>query len=88
PEEQRVYSNLLFYPPGSCRSRVFVGPEILRGSYRSRGFPFRACLNFIDGIYYEAILERNKENFAGIVGHYGEKFNAVAAQNSHNKAIE
>ncbi|WP_090390933.1 hypothetical protein [Niabella drilacis] len=48
----------------------------------------RACLNFIDGIYYEAILERNKENFAGIVGHYGEKFNAVAAQNSHNKAIE
>ncbi|SDD48937.1 hypothetical protein [Niabella drilacis] len=48
----------------------------------------RACLNFIDVIYYEAILERNKENFAGIVGHYGEKFNAVAAQNSHNKAIE
>ncbi|WP_176954539.1 hypothetical protein [Niabella drilacis] len=49
---------------------------------------FRACLNFIGGIYYEAILERNKENFAGIVGHYGEKFNAVAAQNGHNKAIE
>ncbi|SDE22154.1 hypothetical protein SAMN04487894_12723 [Niabella drilacis] len=48
----------------------------------------RACLNFIDGIYYEAILERNKENFAGMVGHYGEKFNAVAAQNSHNKATE
>ncbi|WP_090389311.1 hypothetical protein [Niabella drilacis] len=48
----------------------------------------RACLIFIDGIYYEAILERNKENFAGIVSYYGEKFNAVAAQNSHNKAIE
>ncbi|WP_090391397.1 hypothetical protein [Niabella drilacis] len=55
---------------------------------RSKVFYLRACLNFIDGIYYEAILERNKENFAGIVGHYGEKFNAVAAQNSHNKAIE
>jgi len=39
-------------------------------------------------IYYSAISERNKTNFAVIAGRYDEKFNAVAAQNSHKKIIE
>ena len=42
----------------------------------------------MDEIYYAAIFERNGANFADIVGHYGEKFNEVAAKNSHKKIIE
>ncbi len=35
--------------------------------------------------YPSVIFERNKANFAVIVGYYGEKFNAVAAKKNHGK---
>jgi hypothetical protein len=40
----------------------------------------RACLNFIDEIYYVLFFERTKADFVVIVGHYGEKSNEVAAK--------
>lgn len=48
----------------------------------------RACLNFVVEIYYEFIFERNEANFAAIIGHYGEKFNEIAAKKNHKKANE
>jgi len=35
--------------------------------------------------YPSVIFERNKANFAVIVGYYGEKFNAVAAKKNHGE---